>query len=247
MNRTLNGLVILLCGVCSMMVVTSCSSDIYQEEKGELPTGTLQPIGRFIGEGALDSLYRQTGVPLVVIEEIVYLPSVPCVEPRRIGGEQEGRDLAGGTEQRKLGGETEDRKVGGETEDRKVGGETEDRKLAGQTEERKLGGETEDRKVGGETEDRKLAGQTEDRKLGGETEDRTLAGDTERRKLGGETEDRNLAGETEGRGLGGASIGLQCSPFPSGQGFRILNPPRARIRVYDGIGLKDVQDGRVLY
>ncbi|HXG38413.1 MAG TPA: hypothetical protein VNL36_06560 [Bacteroidota bacterium] len=238
MNRRLNNLVIPLCGVFSMMVAVSCSSDVRQDEQGELPTGTLQPIGRFVGEQALDSLYRQTGVPLVVIEEIVYLPSVPCVEPRTIGGEQEDRDLAGGTEQRKLGGETEDRKVGGETEDRK---------LAGQTEDRKLAGETEDRKVGGETEDRKLAGQTEDRKLAGETEDRKLAGDSEQRKLGGETENRDLAGETEGRGLGGASIGLQCSPFPSGQGFRILNPPRARVRVYDGISLKDVQDGRVMY
>jgi hypothetical protein len=225
-------------GTLAAVVLSSCSSDVRQQESTERPTGTLQPIGPLKGESALDSLYRQTGVPLIIIDEMVYLPSVPCVEPRKAGGE---------TEDRKVGGETEDRKLVGQTEDRKLGGETEDRKVGGETEDRKLVGQTEDRKLGGETEDRNVRGEAEDRKLGGETEDRKLEGDTEKREVGGEAEDRKLGGETEGRDLGGASLDLRCSPFSSGQGFQILNPPRARIRVYDGISLKDVQGGRVMY
>ncbi len=238
MNRRSIRLACAIFGTLAAVSLSSCSSDVRQQETTERPTGTLQLIGPYIGEPALDSLYRQSGVPLILIDETVYLPSIPCVEPRRAGGE---------TEDRRLGGETENRKIGGETEDRKLAGQTEDRTLGGETEDRKVGGETEDRKLAGLTEDRKLGGETEERKVGGETEDRKLAGDTEERELGGEAEDRRLGGETEGRDHGGASLGLRCSPFASGQGFQILNPPRARIRVYDGMRLREVRDGFVTY
>jgi hypothetical protein len=214
-------------------------------QPGESQTGTLTMIARYVDVPALDSVYQHVGVPLVVLNEMVFLPSAPCVEPRRLGGATEERRLGGDTEDRQIGGATEERRLGGEKEERQLGGDTEKRDLAGAIEERQLGGEKEDRQLGGGTEKRDLAGGTEDRRLGGDTEKRDLGGATEERELGGEKEDRHLGGDTEHRDLGGGSIGLRCATARGG--FQILNPPHTRIQVYDGTSLREVENGLVLY
>jgi len=229
------------------LAITSCTSVETTRTEEMKASGQLVFLKNYESRAQLDSLYKAVGVPLVILNNQILLPQVPCVDPRRQGGEREQRSLGGGTEQRQLGGETEKRNIGGDTEKRNIGGDTEKRNIGGETEKRDLGGDTEKRNIGGDTEKRNIGGETEKRNIGGETEKRDVGGDTEKRNIGGQTEKRNIGGETENRQLGGATMALQCQPLPGGLGFRILNPPATKIEAFDGITLREVVDGVVEY
>lgn len=229
----------LAASIAVVAVLGGCVSDV-ESEGG---SGYLKPIGSYAGdERSLEQLYLRHRAPLVIINDLIYLPAEACLCADAVRGELESRHLAGETEGRSLGGETEQPALGGETEDRALGGEIEDRALGGETEGRDLSGESEDRRLAGESEARDLGGETEDRVLGGETEQPALGGETEDRALGGEIEDRALAGESEGRLLGGESESrdvagetgrITCLRLSDRSGFLLGNvDPTAEIWAY---------------
>lgn len=220
------------------LLIPACSSEETQQREETGTPGKLQFVKVYSSRAELDSLYASTGLPLVIIDNRIHLPLLPCAEPRRKGAEQE---------QRSFGGDTEKRNIGGDTEKRTIGGDTEKRNIGGDTEKRNIGGDTEKREIGGDTEKRNIGGDTEKRTIGGDTEKRDIGGDTEKRNIGGDTEKRNIGGQTEDRRFGGASMDLECLPLANGAGFRILNPPRAKIEVFNGITLSEVTNGIVQY
>ncbi|MBI3111413.1 MAG: hypothetical protein HYZ01_07565 [Ignavibacteriales bacterium] len=231
----------------SILTLSSCSSREAQQNDASALKGKLQFVKVFTDRAELDTLYAMTNLPLVVIENRIYLPLVPCAEPRRKGGENEQRNIGGDTEKRTIGGDTEKRNIGGDTEKRTIGGDTEKRDIGGDTEKRNIGGDTEKRNIGGDTEKRNIGGDTEKRNIGGDTEKRDIGGDTEKRNIGGDTEKRSIGGDTEQRRFGGASMDLECLPLAGGLGFRIVNPPAAKIEVFNGVALREVRGGIVEY
>ena len=184
-------------------------------------------------------LFEIYQVPLLVISNRVYYPSIPCVDPRMVDGGMEGRDLSG---------DVEDRRVAGDLESRQLAGNTEDRHLDGDREGRQVRGDLEGRRVDGNTEDRGLGGDLEDRSLGGDMENRSIGGDNENRTIDGSIENRGVDGDSEGRMLGGDMAEIECYRLDDRIGFELkkLNQ-NATVLLYNNFEITEIPDFIVEY
>lgn len=187
----------------------------------------------------MEGLFGTYQVPLLVISNHVYYPSIPCVDPRMVDGDMEGRNLSGNVE---------DRNVAGDLESRQLAGNTEDRHLDGDREGRLVQGDLEGRRVDGNTEDRGLGGDLEDRSLGGDMENRSIGGDNEDRIIDGAIENRGVDGDLEGRILGGDMAEIECYRLDDRIGFELkrLNQ-NATVLLYNNFELTEVRDFIVEY
>ena len=184
-------------------------------------------------------LFETYQVPLLIISNRVYYPSVPCVDPRTVEGDMEGRNLSG---------RVEDRSVAGDLESRQLAGNTEDRHLDGDREGRLVRGDLEGRRVEGNTEDRGLGGDLEDRSLGGDMENRSIGGDNENRMIDGSIENRGVDGDLEARALGGDMAEIECYRLDDRIGFELkkLNQ-NATVLLYNNFELTEIRNFIIEY
>ena len=218
-----------------LLVLTSVAFPTYsQTTEG----GKLVYVGPY-EQDKIKNLFEAYQVPLIVISNRVYYPSIPCVDPRGVDGDTESRNIAGNIEDRDIAGDLENRRLGGDIENRNLEGDGEVRQVQGRLEERSLGGHTEDREVKGDLEGRSL---------GGDIENRSIGGDGEERQLGGDSENRGVDGSLETRVLGGDMAEIECYRLEGRIGFELkkLNQ-NASVLLYNNFELTEIRDFIVEY
>jgi hypothetical protein len=178
----------------------------------------------------LQALYRDRGVPLLVIGSAVYAPPCACMD-----------DPCG----RNFGGVSEKRQVGGEGEKRDVGAAGENRQAGGVAENRQGGGAGEKRDVGAAGENRQTGAVGEARQEGNAAENRENGGAAEKREAAGASEQRMLEASAEKREVGGVTSGLRCQKVGSGR-FKIITVSDPKIRVFDASGLYELGPDKVV-
>ncbi len=179
----------------------------------------------------LQAMYRDRGVPLLLIGTSVYVPPCACMS------DPCGRNFGGSSEAREVGGSGEKRDVGGAGESRETGSAGESRQGGGAGEKRDVGGEGENRQTGGAGENRVEESAKENRESGGASE---------KREAGGASEQRLLQASGEQRQVGGLTSGLRCQKSGSGR-FKVITASDAKIRVFDGSSLHDLGPDKVVH
>ncbi len=202
------------------------------------PAHHCEPIAHFEDEAslllALPGLYEEYHRDLIVISGSVFASACSS------------EHLGGASEESRIAGVSEESRIGSVAEKSRLGSAGENSRLGSQGEQSRIDSAGEASRIGSQGEQSRLASEREDSRLGSDGENSRLGSKGEASRLESVGEQSRLASEGEQSRLGSAATRLTCVRAPNELGYALNTPAHRRVRIFDGVTLWFLVDGRLL-